>query len=398
MEFHKAAQIKHDTCVPAFSSVAAFKEAMRMRRMQIPVDLYPRDGTTATARIESGVGRLIGVRPENVVAYSSGMSAIVSVIESQNPGKGDVVLHGIDEYSRTNTYISDILSRRGVRSVRVDASDSERLAEAIEKHRPGIIFLETVGNGPNVPVLDIERLFSARFVKDCKPLVVLDNTLATPTCMPPELLLRDGMRAVVVESGMKAYSRNSEMLGIAYTLDRELLYTLREERITRGYMPSHFQTEAINHSLAFSKEEFDSRNRKIFSNCLRLAEACAVGCKDSGIVVSHPNLDTHRNKRIAEGVSGDGVSPLFYIICSGGIDQFQLSCELIGNLVIRSLCELGQSFGFDRTRIFPDSNYPCVRISTGTEDEETALSVRSAFKEVIMKAGRADSAVALPRC
>ena len=63
--------------------------------------------------------------------------------------------------------------------------------------------------------------------------------------------------------------------------------------------------------------------------------------------------------------------------------HYQIANALWKNPVIPILCDLGQSFGFDRSRIWPDDNAPVVRISGGvyTDEEQTALD--KAFAEVL---------------
>ncbi len=373
------------TTVPHFESVDALRDAMVRRTRHEPVDLYPRDGTVQLYELESNIARLIGIDdPKKVIAYSSGMSALARLIESEAPTAGTVVLHAHDEYSRTRRYAGEILQERGARVVSCDTQDTEELKGKIEKYIPQIIILETVANGPQVPILDLQSLFSSQALRDANPLIILDNTMPTPTLIGPDTLLgARGLRVAVIESGMKAYSENVEMLGIVYAADPTLLDKLREQRITAGATPSYYQVEKLGELIneSTSKRDFDSRNLRILGNTLQLAQ----GCYEAGnelVFIGHPNLPTNANSGYANRLFPAGASPLFFITPTK-IDQFELSEVLWSNPTINAHCELGQSFGLDRTRIFPDLTAQTVRISGGIEDAQTIAELKSAFRHTI---------------
>ena len=134
---------------------------------------------------------------------------------------------GKEHYTETPRYVDEHLRPRGVKVVRADSGNARELDAAIRKHDPDIILLETVSNGVSMPVVDIPALFASIKASGKSPLVILDNTLPTSTILAPGALLGDGSVTVaVVESGTKAYARNSEMLGILYTNNNELYTSL----------------------------------------------------------------------------------------------------------------------------------------------------------------------------
>ncbi len=369
--------------VPAFGSVEGFMDAMGMRKRHEYVDLYPRDGTKEIEKLESEIAELIGIESRHVLVFSNGMSAINTLVEAASPALGTVVLHANDEYSRTRVYLGDQLPLRGVKSVRVDTLSTENIRNALRRHRPNIIVLETVANGPNVPVIDIDALFSMDALRQSCPLIILDNTLPTPTLVPPERLLRRGFRVAVIESGMKAFSDNVEMVGIVYTHDNELRSELWERRISLGSMPSFYQARRLAQVVgAHSKAEFDEKNRRMCCNTLEIARACHDAEGDGSVfVVSHPNLSTHPNSGIANRLYPDGATPVFFIQCTG-IGQAALAKTLMDSEFINRNCKLGQSFGFEDTRIFPDGVAPTVRIAGGhnvADVEREAAAFRDAL-------------------
>lgn len=387
------------TVIPPFASAQDVKDTYALRRDirgldgQCPdepagrkrlQDLYPRDGFNSLQDLERDISGLVGVSSSKLLAYSSGMTAIVSAIESAHPTSGTTILMGQDHYTETPRYVDDHLRPRGVKVVKVDSGDPKAVKRAIDRNSPDIILFETVANGTGMPVLDTISLFRA-LSSGKRTLVVLDNTLPTPTLAPPEALLDENgaQVVVVVESGTKSYALNSEMLGILYTSNSELWTRLFSGRVTIGNAPTPSSVDTIRRNLPPSKREFDSRNRKIFRNTLALAQACLLATEDSGnLIVVHPNLPGHPNYSLAQAINHEGTSPVFYI--NNMTDQFKLTDLLFEDPVIRQYCEISQSFGFGNTRIYPYYGNTYVRIAGGAapveEIEEISAALTRALK------------------
>lgn len=375
--------MERKTRVPYFESVADVREAQFRRDNFLPADLYPRDGYMDLSRLEERFCKLVGVEPEKVLLYNSGMSAIVDALEISNPTTGDAIIHGEQLYSQSFFYIKKILALRGVKTVQVDSGSVEEIAEAVTKYRPQTIFLETVANCPDIPVLDIDRLVNLSVLEEQRPLVILDNTLPSPTALPLGDVLRVHLNTLVVESGTKFYSLNTELSGMIYTYDEELIRELGVRRRV-GSILSPSATQTLDEVL-LSREEFHARNRRILINTLTLARAC-LDAESAAFVTSHPNLPNHPNQEYVNLKYPDGVSPVFFIQVTDSqhLDQFRLTDKLWQNPVIRQYCRLGQSFGFDHTRIWPDPNYPAIRIAGGTEREMGIHQLAEAFRDSLL--------------
>lgn len=386
--------------VPPFASAQDVKTTYALRRdirgldgqcpdeiagKQRLQDLYPRDGFNSLQELEGDIGGLVGVPSGKLLAYSSGMTALVCAVESAHPTSGTTILMGQDHYTETPRYIDDHLRPRGVKVVRVDSGDAQAVKRAIDRHSPDIILFETVANGTGMPVLDTISLFMA-IPTGKRTTVILDNTLPTPTLVPPEVLLDgNGARIVVVESGTKSYALNSEMLGILYTNDSELWTRLFSSRVTIGNGPTPSSVDTIQGSIPASKREFDSRNRRIFRNTLSLAKACLLAAQEGGnLIVVHPNLPEHPNYPLAQAISHEGVSPVFYI--NNMTDQFKLTDLLFEDPVIRQYCEISQSFGFGNTRIYPYYGNTYVRIAGGATPAEEIEELSAALARALKRA------------
>ena len=371
--------------VPSFADVDEAKDALRKKDNFIPADLYPRDGTVELSRLEAQYAEFVGLAEGSLLLYNSGMSAVVEAIESGYPTKDDVIAHGNQLYSQSTRYISEQLRKRGVKPVVFNAGSVDEIDLTIKRHRPKIVFLETVANAPDMSVLDLEGFLALESVNDVNPLIILDNTVPTPSVLPLEPVLGShDLRILVVESGTKSYALNRELLGLVYGNDEKVMGPIRERRRTTGTLLSNSAIEVIGEASFATKEEFDERNRRGVSNTLQLARAVFDGIQGSSrFLVSHPNLENHANFEYARSKFPDGCSLVFFVQCINDMDQFQLTEALWDSEVIRRHCELGQSFAFDRTRIWPDANFPTVRISGGVESPGDIEALSLEFSNVL---------------
>ena len=391
---------RKESAVPPFSSASEVEDSYRKRRDMRGLDgtvasedtgigemrnLYPRDGFRALARLEKRLGGIIGVSSERLLAYPSGMSAVVAAIESAHLTSGSKILLGQDHYTEIARYVDEHLRPRGIGVVRVDSGNPDEIKGSITARNPDVILFETVANGTAMPVLDTSSLLSyASQKKGSGPLIILDNTLSTPTNIPAsKLFSNQPARIIVVESGTKAYAMNSETLGILYTNDKELWTQLFSSRITVGYTPSPSSIDKIAKYLPESAWSFDRRNNRIFKNTLRLAEHCLAAARENpNLVVIHPNLAVHPNTALSNSINPSGVTPVFYI--NNGSNQYELVDRLFDHPTIKKYCKISQSFGFDDTRIYPYYGSTYVRLAGGIESggkiEEIGQAIYSVLK------------------
>ena len=398
-----------DSCVPFFRNVSDVKEAQRAREEGRYADMYPRDTTLALKELESIISRMVGVPDTNIVTFSSGMAALTNAIESAAPTAGSSVLHGDSEYSRTTKFIDLMLSRRGVDSAKADSRDIESIRREILLNKPSIIVFETATNGPDMALLDLEAFFSLKELRECKPTVILDNTLPTPTLITPDLIFRlaKDLKVLVVESGTKFYALNAETLGIIYSNDQKAIAKLRDERSTTGTILTFSQTLLLLDVLKRTysqdnpesmKAQFDARNRLIISNANLLALGCELHEGPQSLTIAYPNLRSHQNHQLAIETYPNGSSPVFFITSkngdsylpyfetkSGPKDQFELLEALLLKPYLRENTVLRQSFGFDSTTIYPypDPTMPCIRVSAGTEDVDKVMALASSLRKAL---------------
>jgi cystathionine beta-lyase/cystathionine gamma-synthase len=149
------------------------------------------------------------------LAFASGMAATDTVLRLLS--SGDHVVAGNDVYGGTFRLFDKILRRFGLDFTFADTTDVENLAEALTPSTR-IVWLETPTN-PYLAVTDIRAV--AEMVKShaSKPLLVVDNTFATPYLQRPLELGAD----LVVHSMTKYLGGHSDVVGGAIVgKDREL--------------------------------------------------------------------------------------------------------------------------------------------------------------------------------
>jgi cystathionine gamma-synthase len=149
------------------------------------------------------------------LAFASGMAATDTVLRML--GSGDHVVAGNDVYGGTFRLFDKVLRRFGLDFTFADTTDPENLAEALTPSTK-IVWLETPTN-PYLAVSDIRAV--AEMVKQHpnKPLLVVDNTFATPYLQRPLELGAD----LVVHSMTKYLGGHSDVVGGAILgKDKEL--------------------------------------------------------------------------------------------------------------------------------------------------------------------------------
>ena len=149
------------------------------------------------------------------LAFASGMAATDTVLRML--ASGDHVVAGNDVYGGTFRLFDKVLRRFGLDFTFADTTDPENLAEALTPSTK-IVWLETPTN-PLLAVTDIRAVAEIVKAHPNKPLLVVDNTFATPYLQRPLELGAD----LVVHSMTKYLGGHSDVVGGAIIgKDKEL--------------------------------------------------------------------------------------------------------------------------------------------------------------------------------
>jgi cystathionine gamma-synthase len=196
---------------------------------------YARSKNPTRDRFERAVAALEG--GGEGIAFASGSAATAAISEFAEPG-GEVVV-GDDVYGGTFRYLEKVRGPNGVTTRYADlAGDPEAMWEALSE-RTRLVWFETPTN-PLLKVVDIRAsadVLRERYGDGPRPLVVVDNTFASPVLQRPLDLGAD----IVFHSATKYLAGHSDtVLGIAVTRDPAIAERLRFLQNAAGAVPGPF--------------------------------------------------------------------------------------------------------------------------------------------------------------
>jgi cystathionine beta-lyase/cystathionine gamma-synthase len=197
---------------------------------------YARSQNPTRERLERAVAALEGA--SHGIAFASGSAATAAIAELAAPG--DEILVGDDVYGGTFRYLERVHRPRGIDTRYLDlASGADALWEALTE-RTRLVWFETPSN-PHLKVVDIGavvRTVDRRAGEGGRrPLVIVDNTFATPALQRPIPMGAD----VVFHSATKYLAGHSDtILGVAVTSDDAVAERLRFLQNAAGAVPGPF--------------------------------------------------------------------------------------------------------------------------------------------------------------
>jgi cystathionine beta-lyase/cystathionine gamma-synthase len=194
---------------------------------------YARSQNPTRERLERAVAALEG--GAHGIAFASGSAATAAIAELAGPG--DEIVVGDDVYGGTYRYLEHVRRGAGVDARYVDlASGQDALWEALSE-RTRLVWFETPSN-PLLKLIDIEATVATVARRTAEggrqPLVVVDNTFASPALQRPLLRGAD----VVFHSATKYLAGHSDtILGVAVTSDDAVAERLRFLQNAMGAVP-----------------------------------------------------------------------------------------------------------------------------------------------------------------
>ncbi len=180
------------------------------------------DNPTSTA-LAQAMAELEGA--EAGYCFASGMAALHATFVSQLSA-GDHVVAARALYGSVAHLLDKVLSRFGVETTFVDASDLEQV-EAAFRPATRLLHLETIAN-PTIVVTDLAALVERAHRRGIT--VSVDNTFASPyLCRPIEL-----GADLVIEALTKWVGGHSDVLGGVVVGDRQRVSAVRDVQIDTG--------------------------------------------------------------------------------------------------------------------------------------------------------------------
>ncbi len=194
---------------------------------------YARSQNPTRERLERAIAVLEG--GAHGIAFASGSATTAAIADLAGPG--DEIVVGDDVYGGTFRYLERVHRARGVDARYVDlASGQDALWEALTE-RTRLVWFETPSN-PLLKVVDIAAAVATVARRSSeggrRPLVVVDNTFASPALQRPLQLGAD----ISFHSATKYLAGHSDtIVGVAATSDPEVAERLRFLQNAMGAVP-----------------------------------------------------------------------------------------------------------------------------------------------------------------
>ena len=194
---------------------------------------YARSQNPTRERLERAVATL--ERGRHGIAFASGSAATAAIADLAGPG--DEIVVGDDVYGGTYRYLERVRRGAGVDARYVDLAGGQDALWEVLSERTRLVWFETPSN-PLLKVVDIAATVAtvARRAAEGgrRPLVVVDNTFASPALQQPLAMGAD----IVFHSATKYLAGHSDtILGVAATSDPAVADRLRFLQNAMGAVP-----------------------------------------------------------------------------------------------------------------------------------------------------------------
>jgi cystathionine gamma-synthase len=249
---------------------------------------YAREGNPNAEHLGSKIAQLEGA--DVCLITNSGMSAVTAVVLGLLKA-GDHLVAGNQLYGRTHRLVSRELTRFGVATDLVDASNAAAVESAIRPNTR-MILVEVVSN-PLLRVADIEAL--GRIARLRGVTLVVDNTFPTPLALRPF----EFGATVVIHSITKMLAGHSDVTLGAVCCPNELTTGVRDTIVTWGLNGSPFDCWLAERGM----NTLELRVARANANAARLADFLA---EQRGVrSVIYPGRRDHPDHAIARRLLGD---------------------------------------------------------------------------------------------
>jgi cystathionine beta-lyase/cystathionine gamma-synthase len=210
----------YETSVFAFDSTQHLIEAVSEKSNR---HVYTRWSNPTVTAAERKIAELEDA--EDCAVFSSGMAAVSTAILSL-VAQGDHIVSIRDLYGGTVDLFSNLLSRFGVQTTFVEATEPSEM-EAALRDNTKVIFLETPTN-PTLKIVDLSK--AAEIARRHNVEVLVDNTFATPYNQQP---LRFGC-SLTIHSATKYLGGHNDLTAGAVAGPERLVEPMKKLRRTLG--------------------------------------------------------------------------------------------------------------------------------------------------------------------
>jgi cystathionine gamma-synthase/methionine-gamma-lyase len=316
--------------------------------------IYGRYGGPNGLQFEQAIAELESAQA--AAGSAAGMSAIDAAVAS-NAGAGDAVLATREIYGGTYALFENDFKKRGSTVEYVDQSDLAAVAEALERLRPKVLYLEALTN-PLMHVADLEAL--GELARRFGALVVVDATFATPILVRP---LEHGADLVVHSVGKYIGGHGDVGAGVIAGAS-EPVERARGYLVRTGATIPHFEAWLALRGL----RTLALRMARHSANALAVAEFLAQA---SGVVhVHHPSRPEHPQHELAERLYPHGTGGIVAFDIDGGRDSVARFVRGLRTIaIVHSLGEVATTLSYPAAashRMLPPETRRALGVSDGT--------------------------------
>ena len=247
---------------------------------------YSRSGNPTRSRLERSIATLEDAR--HGLAFASGAAATATIAALATPGEQVVISN--DVYGGTYRLFERVLRDTGVEACYADMSqDPDATLSQLLGPRTRMVWLETPSN-PLLKLIDIaavaQRLASHVGARDERPLLVVDNTFASPISQRPLQLGAD----IVFHSATKYLAGHSDVVsGVLATSRDDLAERLRFLQNAIGAVPGPFDCFLVLRGIRTLAIRMEQHSR----NATAVAQALAARADVD--LVRYPGLTEGRH-------------------------------------------------------------------------------------------------------
>lgn len=323
---------------------------------------YSRTSNPTRTALEGSIAALEGA--EHCLALSSGCTGTDILCHTLEAG--DHIVSVDDVYGGTSRLFRTVWARHGVETTFADLAQHD--LSAFVRPKTKMIWIETPTN-PLLKIIDIERVVKQARQLNPKPLVVVDNTFASPYFQRPLELGAD----VVLHSTTKYLNGHSDVVGGALAFNgSELKQKLHHIQNSMGGVPGPFDAWLVLRGI----KTLALRMKRHEENAMELASWLEKHPKIEKVL--YPGLKSHPQHEIAKRqMKGFGGMITFFL--KGNLENARKFLEQV------RLFALAESLGgveslIEHPAIMTHASIPAemraklgitdtlVRISTGIEN------------------------------
>jgi len=319
---------------------------------------YSRAGNPTRTALCEALAALEGAK--HAIALSSGCAASDTVMHLLEPG--DHILCCDDVYGGSSRLFRTIWGRHGTEVSFVDFNQGSIVDYMTAKTK--VVWIETPSN-PLLKVFDIGAISKAAHDYPSKPIVVVDNTFASPFFQRP---LEHGAD-VVLHSTTKYLNGHSDVIGGALvTNDSDLYEKLNYNHFCVGGVPGPFDCFLVLRGL----KTLALRMKRHEENALEIAKFLESHSKVDKVL--YPGLPSHPQHEIAKKqMSGFGGMLTFFV--KGDLNTTR---KLVSSMGVFSLAESlgGVESLIEHPAIMTHASLPAeTRQKLGISDTLVRLSI-----------------------